>query len=372
MANGFQYKQSLTDRATADDPGEGASIENSESFRTNKRARIAFIERKYWRKDFLAFSIEKVFEQVARLLDPEKFEVAIMKVPHGNSASAMLKNLTRFKKPNADIYHITGQIHYMALVLPKGRTVLTIHDLAFLEAAPSRSIKRFFLKKLFLDLPIKRARHITAVSEATKKAILENSRSASDEIRVIHDPIQEHFLSGKPKTFNKDYPTILQIGITENKNIARLIKALNGIPCRLEIVGNMTDELGSKLRESGVDFINVLGLDDEQMRAAYAGADIVSFCSTHEGFGLPIVEAQAMYTPVLTSDLDPMKEVSGGAAYLADPFDIESIRKGILTIINDDQFRAEIIEGGRENIQRFLPKKIAAEYERLYDEILEN
>jgi glycosyltransferase involved in cell wall biosynthesis len=106
------------------------------------------------------------------------------------------------------------------------------------------------------------------------------------------------------------------------------------------------------------------------MKIAYEEADIVSFCSTYEGFGLPIIEAQAMYTPVLTSDLDPMKEVSGGAAYLADPFDVESIRKGLLTIVNDDQFREEIVERGRENIQRFLPNKIAAEYERLYDEIL--
>jgi glycosyltransferase involved in cell wall biosynthesis len=370
MANGFQYKQSASDRATENAYSNNASIDHDSPANANERAKIAFIERKYWRKDFLAFSIEKVFEQIARLLDPDKFAPEFMKVPHGNSPAAIVKNLLRFKKTAADIYHITGQIHYMALVLPKDRTVLTIHDLAFLEATQVRGIRRFLLTKIFLDLPIKRARCVTAVSETTKKAIVKNSRCASDKVRVIHDPVQQHYLSGKPKEFNKSYPTILQIGITENKNIERLVGALKGIPCRLKIVGNMTDRLSQTLNESGIDHVSVMGLDDAQMKSAYEDADMVSFCSTYEGFGLPIIEAQAMYTPVLTSDLDPMREVSGGAAYLADPFDVESIRKGILTIINDDQFREQIIEQGRENIQRFLPNKIAVQYEQLYDEVL--
>jgi glycosyltransferase involved in cell wall biosynthesis len=364
MSGGFQYKQSAADSATASRANTAPVAEDDV-----QKTRIVYIERKYWRKDFLAFSIEKVFEQVARLLPAAKFRSELVKVPHGNTFLDILRNLAFFKRPAADIYHITGQIHYMALVLPKERTVLTIHDLAFLESGATGGLRRFIIKKLFLDLPVRRARYVTAVSETTKNAIVANTKCDSNDIRVIHDPIQEQYLSGARKQFNKQRPTILQIGITENKNIPRLLESLKGIDCQLKIVGNMTPELRSKLDRSGVDYISVLGLNDKEMRAAYEEADIVSFCSTYEGFGLPIIEAQSMCTPVLTSDLEPMKEVSGGAAYLADPYDVKSIRDGVLKIINDEAFREELIDRGLENSKRFDPRAIAAQYSALYDEI---
>jgi glycosyltransferase involved in cell wall biosynthesis len=245
-----------------------------------------------------------------------------------------------------------------------------MHDLAFLNNGSG--LKRYVIKKLFLDLPVRRLKFITAVSEATRQAAITHTGCPPEKIRVIHDPVQEHYLNGSPKSFNKERPTILQIGITENKNIPRLIKALEGINCRVVIVGNMTDDLAAQLEAGRIDYTSVLGLDDQAMRKAYEAADIVSFCSTFEGFGLPIIEAQSMMTPVLTSDLEPMKEVSGGAAYLADPYDIESIRQGILTMINDDGFRERIISEGLVNVQRFLPHKIAAKYQELYDEVLQD
>jgi hypothetical protein len=123
------------------------------------KAKILFIERKFWKKNFAAFSLEKVFEQIARLLPAEKFETQFVKVPFGNSFLDIIKNLLFFKKPKADIYHITGQIHYMSLVLPSEKTVLTIHDLGFLNN--NRKLNRFVIKKLFLDLPVKRLNYIT-------------------------------------------------------------------------------------------------------------------------------------------------------------------------------------------------------------------
>jgi glycosyltransferase involved in cell wall biosynthesis len=77
------------------------------------------------------------------------------------------------------------------------------------------------------------------------------------------------------------------------------------------------------------------------MRNEYLRADLVAFCSTFEGFGLPIIEAQAMRTPVVSSELSPMKEVAGDGAVLVDPFDVSKIREGILKIINNDDFRDE-------------------------------
>lgn len=333
------------------------------------KTKILFIERKFWKKNFAAFSLEKVFEQVARLLPAEKYESSTVKVPFGNSFLDILKNLLFFKRIEADIYHITGQIHYMALVLPPEKTVLTIHDLGFLN--DNRRISKLLIKKLFLDLPVKRLKYITTVSETTKKAILENTNCPSEKIRVIENPVQEHYLKSNKKVFNKECPTLLQIGITPNKNIPNLIKALKGINCRLRIIGNLTPDLVFALEEGKINYENAFGLDDKAMKMEFETADVVVFCSTFEGFGLPIIEAQAMQTPVLTSNLSPLKEVSGSAAYMADPLDAEDIRKGVLKIINDDDFREKIIKQGLENIKRFEPRNITVMYEKMYEEILE-
>ena len=85
------------------------------------KSKILFIERKFWNKNFLAFSIEKIFEQVAGKLAKEKFETSIIKVPYGNSFFDTLRNFFLFKIPKADIYHITGQIHYLVLALPRNQ-----------------------------------------------------------------------------------------------------------------------------------------------------------------------------------------------------------------------------------------------------------
>jgi len=332
------------------------------------KIKILFIERKYWRKDFFAFSLEKVFEQVSKLLPTDKFESSIVKVPFGNSFIEILKNLIFFEKSDADIYHITGQIHYLSLILPPSKTVLTIHDLGFLNN--DRKISKYLVKKLFLDLPVKRLKYITTVSETTREGILKNTGCSPEKIRVIENPIQQHYINGKQKDFNKECPTILQIGITENKNLYRLIKALKGIRCRLKIIGNLTPELISALSKDEINYENAFGLDDLSMRKEFENADLMTFCSTFEGFGLPIIEAQGMKVPVITSNISPMKEVAGGGACLVDPFDESDIRKGLLKIFHDDEFRDGIIRKGSENIERFLPENITQSYQKLYFEIV--
>jgi glycosyltransferase involved in cell wall biosynthesis len=325
------------------------------------KARILYIERKFWKKNFAAFSLEKVFEQISKLLPTEKFESKIVKVPYGNSFFDILKNLVFFKKSEAEIYHVTGQIHYLALVLPPEKTVLTIHDTGFMQN--DRKLSRYIIKKLFLDLPVKRLKFITAVSETTKRSIIENTGCPPEKIRVIENPLQKHYLNGARKPFNMDCPTILQIGITPNKNIPNLIKALSGIKCRLKII---------LLKTGKIVYEFAHGLSDAEMRAEYEKADIVAFCSTFEGFGLPIIEAQSMQTPVLTSNISPLREVSGGAAFLADPRQVNEIRAGILKIIEDEEFRRDMIERGIANVTRFEPRFIAGLYENLYEEILKS
>lgn len=328
------------------------------------KTKVLFVER----KPSSSVSIEKVFGQIAKKLSKDEFEPSFQQLSHPNNTFGIIKNLLFFRKAKADIYHITGHIHYIALILPKRNTVLTVHDLGILHIRSG--LRRYILKKLLLDFPVKRLNYITAISEATKKEIVFYTNCAPEKIRVIENPLQEQFHPDNKKEFNSECPRILQIGTTYNKNLKNLIKALSDIKCRLMIVGKLDAETKNLLKSDNITFENKIDLDDSEIRNEYQEADIVTFCSTFEGFGLPIIEAQAMLTPVVASDISPLKEVAGGAAALAEPNDYLSIRKQIRRVIEDQSYRTDLVKAGVENVKRFDPEQITSLYENLYRKII--
>ncbi len=328
------------------------------------KTKILFIER----QPSLAVSIEKVFREVAGKLSKQKFIYEFQHLNFANDLQGTLKNLIFFRKKTADIYHVTGHAHYIALVLPKNKTVLTIHDVGILYIR--QGFRRFVLKKLLFDLPIKRLRYITVVSETTKRELIKLTDCDERKIRVIENPLQEHFRTSQKKTFSKNQPTILQIGTAVNKNLPKLIAALEGIKCRLIIIGELSPELLDLLEQKKIIYVNKIRLNNEQIRNEYAEADIVTFCSTFEGFGLPIIEAQAMLTPVITSNISPLREVAGDGAALAEPENADSIRNCILKVINDERYRNTLVLNGFRNIEKYQPSKIIPLYESLYLEML--
>jgi glycosyltransferase involved in cell wall biosynthesis len=329
------------------------------------KPKIVFVERKFWE----SVSLEKVFAQIDKSIPKDKFETSFVQLPYLNNLIGIVKNFIFFKKPEADIYHITGHIHYIALILPKKKTVLTVADLTILQTR--KGLRRFIIKKLFFDWPVKKIKYITAISEATKNEIVQSTNCRPEKIRVIEVPLQDILYLEAKKIFNPQCPTILQIGTAPHKNVAKLVKALKGVNCRLRIIGKLNEDLLNELKTNEIEFTNDFDLDDGEIKDEYQRADIVAFCSIYEGFGLPIIEAQAMRTPVVTSNLSPMKEVAGGGAALVNPKDILSIKDGILRIINDELLRNKLIAQGLKNIKRFETSRVASQYESLYREIIE-
>ncbi len=328
------------------------------------KTKIVYIERKFW--EFV--SIEKVFRQIAKGISGEKYEYGFEQLGFGNDLAGVIRNLIFYKIPEADLLHITGHVHYMALRLPSKKTILTIHDLGFLHT--NKGLKRYLLKKLFLDLPVKKLKFVTTISEATRDEIVFHTNCDINKIRVIENPLSDIFQIAENKKFNNTYPRILQIGSTPNKNVLNLIRALKGIPCKLDIVGRLDSEQMDLLKEYKIDFENSFNLNDAQIVEKYTNADILAFCSTFEGFGLPIIEAQAMRTPVITSDLSPLKEVAGNGALKVDPYKVKDIRMGLKKIIGEKNFREQLVLEGLVNVQRFKSDQISAKYQDLYEEVL--
>ncbi|HMH35268.1 MAG TPA: glycosyltransferase family 1 protein [Puia sp.] len=328
------------------------------------KKRIVYI----FRKPDRFYSIEHVFGLIAKEIESGgEMEVTRVSLPQaGLNRSSFFGNRQFIRQLEADLFHVTGDVHYVSLFLPAKKTMLTIHDCNFMYNA--RGIKKWLLHKLLLRWPIGRSRWITTISEATKRDIIRFTGCLPEKIRVIPNPVSNR-IAYQPKIFNKQKPDILFFGTTMNKNLNRVGPALAGISCVLHIIGKIDLPERRMLEGHQIEYRNYLDLSEDDMISTYASTDFLLFPSTFEGFGMPIIEAQKTGRAVVTSNLSPMKEVAGAGAILVDPENIDSIREGVLRVIGDESTREDIIAKGLENVRQFDVKKIAGQYLALYKEM---
>lgn len=311
-------------------------------------------------------SIERVFRQIAAALDNKGVRSTFGKLPYGNGLVSILRNMVAYRAADADIYHITGHAHYMALVLPADKTVLTIHDAGILRLR--HGIRRYILKKLLFDWPIRRLRRVTAISDATKDELVQVTGCDADKIRVVGNPVPADYCYVE-REFDAERPIVLLIGTAPHKNLERSIEALKGINCRIRILGELSTAQRRLLDDGGYQYSAESGLDNAEMRTEYENADIVLFCSLFEGFGMPIIEGQACGRPVITSDLSPMRNVAGAGAVLVNPESVHEIREAVCRLIADPGLRGSLIKKGLENVVRYWADTIAEQYLEIYREI---
>jgi len=277
-----------------------------------------------------------------------------------------VRNMLDAARNQSQINHITGDVHYLALMLDRRRTLLTIHDCASLDRL--RGLRRAVLKFVWFTFPMRRARLVTVVSESTRRELLRHIHFNPADIRVVHDCVGGDFIPF-PKPFNVEEPNVLHLGTASNKNLERLTQALAGLRCCLSVIGELTMAQQDLLQQCKIKYLNIPRATDAGVLSSFQKCDLVAFASTYEGFGLPIIEGQATGRPVITSNISSMPEAAGRAACFVDPFNIESIRGGILRICHDSAYRQSLVEGGFENVKRFNPAVIAAKYTALYEEL---
>ena len=326
--------------------------------------KVVFFQRK--RHPFGNFSLEFIFDDVRGRLSSK---IAAVKKECSFTSTGFFPRLFNILEASffqGDVNHITGDIHYIALLLKKHKTILTVLDCGFLNIP--ESFKKKVLKYFWLTMPVVRVKYITTISEASKIDILKNCPCNPDKIIVIPVAVSNIYQTS-PTVFNKVKPRLLQIGTAPNKNIPRLIEAIKAIPCHLVIIGKINNALISQLEEYSISYENKFNLSLEDLYEEYKKCDILTFVSTFEGFGMPIIEANCVEKPVITGNMTSMPEIAGNAACIVDPYDISAIQKGIIKIIQDDDYRNQLIENGKLNKNRYSADTIADMYFELYQKV---
>ena len=201
--------------------------------------------------------------------------------------------------------------------------VVTVHDLAVLRHPETFNRWTRTYSRVAVPRAARTAARLIAVSEFTKRELVELLGAAPERIRVVPNGIEEAFQPEGPAA-EGDY--ILAVGTLEpRKNLARLARAAERLGAELRVAGAPgwgRVDLGGSARALGY-------VDDDQLARLYRGAACFAYPSLYEGFGIPILEAMACGTPVVTSRGGATKETAGGAAVLVDPLDPDSIAAGI-------------------------------------------
>lgn len=312
------------------------------------------------------FSIEGLFEAVVTAL-PEDIRAEKWTCPHLSEGLAKrVRNVLAARRVQSQVNHITGDVHFLALGLDPRRTILTVHDAASLYRL--RGIFRFIYTLFWFRLPLRRVAQVTVISEATLRHLSEAFGIPPERFRVIPDCVSSAFVP-VPAEFRPSRPRILQIGTKKNKNIDRVAAALEGIDCELRVVGKLSELQKEALERARVNYSEISSLSLEELVREYTDCDMLIFASTIEGFGMPIIEAQATGRPVVTSNCSSMPEVAGDGACFVDPLDVDSIREGILKVCSDRDYREELIKEGLRNARKYVPQVVAEQYAQLYREI---
>jgi len=302
------------------------------------------------------FSIENYFQTLSPFLEKEA-ELEHWQAPHFSNGIVprylSVKSLeTKVEKWRPNITHVSGDVHFLMWGIPKGKRVLTIHDIGFLREA--KGIKYQLLRFFWLTGPVKKAHAITCVSTATKNEILRHLPKAR-RIQVIPTVVDQRFVRAD-KAFNAEYPTILLLGSAPNKNLKRVLKATQGLNVKLSIVAKLDAEELELLQ--GQKYEVCQSISFEELLEKYKQADIVSLCS------------QATGRVVITSNCSSMPDVAGKGALIVDPYSVKSIKEGILQLISNEFLRNELIAAGFENCKRFDPAVVAQQYLKVYRSLL--
>ncbi|SFH78192.1 glycosyltransferase family 4 protein [Halpernia frigidisoli] len=287
---------------------------------------------------------------------------------------------------NSDIFHgLSGELPLKWNKKPI-KKIVTIHDLIFVRYPQFYS---FFDRKIHFwkfKNACDQADLIIAISEQTKRDIIEFLKIPAEKIKVVYqgchqtfkEKKSEEFLTETRLKFNLPEKFILNVGTIEpRKNLLNIVKTILGTKVNLVVIGKKTKYfnkieqfiLKNNLKNQ-VYFLENVSM--EELSAIYQLADIFVYPSLFEGFGIPVIEALFSKTPVITSNSSSLPEAGGKNSLYVNPESVEDLRSKISFLWNNESERQRLSENGFEYVQKFTDEKIAANLMKVYLEVLEN
>jgi glycosyltransferase involved in cell wall biosynthesis len=302
----------------------------------------------------------------------------------------LLPFLTRWH--GLDLLHSLGSY---GPLWPLVRSVVTVHDVRpFFDREPGYECGprgRVAGLDFLMRQSLRGADRIAVVSEFTRRGLVARYPFTAEKIRVIHEglPRRRTPICIDPADVDKVLarhgvrrPYVLAVGLSlPHKNIERLIEAFARLKReprilrQLVLVGEAGANRGNLLaavRQCGVqdDIVFTGFVDDGELAALYASAELFVFPSMMEGFGLPLLEAMANRTPVVCSNAGSLPEVAGDGALLFDPLDVGDMARAIREVLESPALRARLVACGLKRVELFSFRRAAEATLELYNELL--
>lgn len=243
--------------------------------------------------------------------------------------------------------------------------------------------------RFLLHRAVPKAAKVICVSEHVREVVRETFQLPVEKLPVIYPGLsplfryvpEEEKRARLKSAYAIDYPYLLFSGRWEHrKNIIRTLEAFSVFKERyhtghkLVFTGGRhwaSTEAEQLIRRRRLDdvIVNLGKTSMDDLPYLYGGADALVFASLWEGFGMPVVEAMACGTPVITSNIAAMPETAGGAAVLVDPYSTEQIAEAMHRVVGDTFLRQRLREQGFERVKSFSWEATVAQMLKLYDEV---
>ena len=291
------------------------------------------------------------------------------------------------KRKKIDLYHGPAFIAPLLKTCPQ---IVTIHDASFRLTPERHSLPRRVFYRHIVPSIMRASDGIIAVSRSAKSDLLDVARVPQEKISVIplgvdtqfqpvHDP---HRLEQLRYKYSLPRDFILYVGMIEpRKNLDTLVDAYlaDSLSTRFDLVlagglGWNYSGLLQKIHASGAAHcIRLLGyIPDSDLPALYTAASAFAYPSLYEGFGLPVLEAMACGTPVVTSSVSSLPEVAGTAALLTDPHDHGALASALRALLSNHNLRAELSARGLQRARSFTWEQTARKTLALYNRVAQN